>query len=111
MSRFAQYTSITANLVFAAFLGCLIYNQARTLRWVHTLNPLWFVLVAVAAIVFIAILTEWQSRRAKRHGRGEAKSGEAGSHEGGSDPAKSPAGPGEGGQQPSPAQAAQGATT
>ena len=102
--RCARYTSIIANLAFVAFLGCLIYNQARTLRWLHHVNPLWFFLGAVAIIVVAAILAELMSER-------DESSARAGSQEGGSDPAKSTAGPGGGGQQPGPAQAVPGATT
>jgi len=103
--RCARYTSIIANLAFVAFLGCLIYNQARTLRWLHHVNPLWFFLGAVVIIVVAAILAELMSER------DESSSARAGSQEGGSDPAKSPAGPSGGGQQASPAQAVPGATT
>jgi hypothetical protein len=61
MIRYVRYTSIFANLVFVAFLGCLIYDTARTMRVVHELNPLWFVLGVIAIIALAAIVAEWRS--------------------------------------------------
>jgi len=88
MNQFVYYTSIFANLVFVAFLGFLIHNTARTLWWVHHMNPLWFVLVPIAIIVLVAIVGMLRSlyRRFKSTGawfrrsrRGESKPAPAGS--------------------------------
>ena len=56
MNRYVYCTSIFANLVFVAFLGFLIHNTARTLWWMHHVNPLWFVLVAIAIVVLVAVV-------------------------------------------------------
>ena len=88
MNHFVYYTSIFANLVFVAFLGCLIYSTARTMRAVQHLNPLWFVLVPIAIIVLVAVVGMLRSlyRRFKSTGawfrrsrRGESKPAPAGS--------------------------------
>jgi hypothetical protein len=65
-SRFVCYLSIFANLVFVVFLGLLIHNQVRTLRWVHGVNQFWFPLVLVAIIVLAAVWTELSARSGKQ---------------------------------------------
>jgi len=98
MNRYIYYASIFANLVFVAFLGCLIYSTARTMRAVQHLNPLWFVLIAIAVIVLAAVVNLLRSRRAK------PKSTEARSQTVKPDPAKDLAVQAAGGQPPSATQ-------
>jgi len=100
MNGYLRAASIFANVIFVAFLGCLIYNATRTMRVVHELNPLWFVLAAIAIVVLVAVVTEWRSWRSK-HGKSRLAGAE--SKAGGSGPAESAAGQADG-MQPSPAQ-------
>jgi hypothetical protein len=86
MVRLAYYMSIIANLVFVLFLGCLIHNQARTLRWVHDVNPLWFFLVGIVIVVLFAVVAE------RRSGLGKSKAAGAESQADGSGPATDLAG-------------------
>ena len=102
MNRKVRYMSIFTNLVFAVFLGFLIHNAARTMRVVLELNPLWFVLAAIAIFVFVAVVAEW---RAWRSEHGKSKSTKARSQAVEPDPAKSVTDQAGGGQQPSPTQA------
>lgn len=64
--RFVRWVCIAANLLFLVFLGFLIDNQARTLRWVHGLNQFWFFFVLVAIIVLAAALAELSGLKANR---------------------------------------------
>jgi membrane associated rhomboid family serine protease len=62
MITFIRFMSIAANMAFMVFLGFLIVDEAATLRWVHSVNQLWFFLGAVAIIVLAALLAELYER-------------------------------------------------
>ncbi len=63
MTRFVRFISIIVNLAFMAFIACLIWDEAATLRWLHGLNTLWFFFGAIALIVIAAILAEWTDHK------------------------------------------------
>lgn len=78
MIRFVRYTSIAANLAFVVFLGLLIKNAAKTLRWVYHVNQFWFFLIAIAIILLAALWVEWSEHRKAKAAEAKAAA-EAGS--------------------------------
>jgi hypothetical protein len=79
MIGFIRLASIVANLTFAVFLWFLIQNQEGTLRWVHSVNPLWALFVLIAIIALATGCAEYSERNknqeaAKRLTRDDGKS-------------------------------------
>lgn len=60
---FIRYMSIAVNVAFIVFLVFLIEDETGTLRWVHSVNQLWFFLGAAAIVVLAALLAEWFGRK------------------------------------------------
>lgn len=63
ITTFIRYMSIAVNVAFIVFLVFLIEDEAGTLRWVRSVNQLWFFLGAAAIVVLAALLAEWFGRK------------------------------------------------